>query len=172
MHFLWPKKGLYQRPQHGLITALPHCNKPVRPAVMARTMKMKTTVIVAVILLIAGSAIASREGVLPFSEFKIQSEGIGESGAVTVEGKKDSAGNYQMILVKAFGKTIEISEELLGKIPSKYQNGIQLSYERGYEVLGGRTIYIMFLSGFTSGNRESFVIEVTEKGQQSILKTP
>lgn len=133
---------------------------------------MKTTLIVAVILLITGSAIASQEGMLPFSEFKIESEGIGESGAVTVEGKKDPDGNYQKIVVKAFGMTIEISKELLGKIPSKYQNGIQLSYERGYEVLGGRTIYIMFLSGFTSGTKERFIIEVTEKGSQNILKKP
>ena len=133
---------------------------------------MKTMVITAVILLIAQSALASKEGVLPLSEFKIQSEGIGESGVVTVKGTKDSAGNYQKIVVNAFGKTIEISKELLGIIPSKYQNGIQLSYEQGWKAKGGRTIYIMFLSGFTSGVRESFVIAVTEKGQQSVLKKP
>ncbi len=139
---------------------------------MPRTVKMKTIVIAVAMLLVAGSALASKEGVLPFSEFKIESEGIGDSGAVTIEGKKDSTGNYQKIVVKAFGKTIEISKELLDKIPSKYQNGIQLSYEGGYEVLGGRTIYIMFSSGFTSGTKESFIISVTEKGQQRILKTP
>ena len=139
---------------------------------MARTVKMKTIVIAVAMLLVAGSALASQEGVLPFSEFKIQSEGIGESGPVTVEGKKDSDGNYQKIVLTAFSKTTEISKELLAKIPSKYQNGIQLSYERGWQAKGGRTIYITFLSGFISGIKESFVIEITEKGQQSILKTP
>ncbi len=139
---------------------------------MDRTMKIKTIVITAVILLIAQSALASKEGVLPLSEFKIQSQGIDDSGVVTVEGTKDPVGDYQKIVVRAFGKTIEISKELLGKIPSKNQNGIQLSYEQGWGAKGGRTIYIMFLFEFTSGVRENFIVAVKEKGEQSIVKTP
>lgn len=133
---------------------------------------MRTILLIAiVILLTAQFASASQEGVLPFSEFSIRSEGIGESGSITVEGLKDASGNYKKLLVKAFGKTIEVSKELLEKVPI-YQNGIQLSYERRYEILGGRTVYIMFSSGFTSGIRETFIIAVTENGKQSILKTP
>jgi hypothetical protein len=58
---------------------------------MAGTIKMKTIVIIAVLFFTAQGALASQEGALPFSEFKIQSEGIGESGVITV--KDESVGS-------------------------------------------------------------------------------
>jgi hypothetical protein len=135
--------------------------------------KMKIIPFIMIILLMTTPVFASEELVLPFSKFTIQSDGMDESGVIVVEGQKDTRGKYQKLRVKAFGKTIKITKELLDKIPaSNCQNGIQLSYESGYKIFGGRTIYIMFLSGSTSGIDETFIIEVTENGEQSILKNP
>ncbi len=125
--------------------------------------------VLAIFFSMTPSAHSSKEGVLPFSSFTVQSQGIGSSGVIVVEGQKDALGNFKKLVVKAFGKTIEVNEDLLRKIPLKHPNGIQLSYEQGYEALGGRTVYITFLFGFTSGIKETFTITVTEHGQQSFL---
>ena len=109
---------------------------------------------------------------MPLSEFRIQSSGIGDSGAVIVEGLKDSSGIYKSLLIKAFGKTMAVEGALLKQIPLKHQNGVYLSYEEGDKKLGGRTIYITFLFGFTSGVKEIFIIAVTEDGRQSVVKEP
>lgn len=133
---------------------------------------MRGILIVIISLLLAPAAFASEEGMLPFSEFRIQSKGIGESGIVIVEGLKNASGKYKKLSISAFGKVIEISDKLLTQIPSKYQNGIQLSYDPGWKQLGGRTVYISFLSGFTSGIKETFIIAVTEDGKQSVVNNP
>jgi hypothetical protein len=131
---------------------------------------MRGILVIIIAFLMIPSAFASQEGMLPFSEFKIQSNGIGESGIVVVEGVKDTSGKYMKLTVKAFRKTIEVSNDVLRQIPSEYQNGIQLSYGGGYKELGGRIIYIVFQKGFTSGKIESFTIAVTEDGNSQILK--
>ena len=128
-----------------------------------------------IILLIVASlyiqvAIASKEGVLPFSEFHIKSEGIGESGAIVVTGKKDKEDNFISLSVEAFGKIISIPPEILLEIPSKNQNGIQLSYEAGYRSLGGKTVYLQFQVGFTSGLQKVFIISASENGNVKILE--
>lgn len=131
---------------------------------------MKNILITIITFLVVQNAFASKEGVLPFSEFKIESRGIGDSGIVVVEGVKDTAGKYKKLTVKAFGKVIEVSNDVLSQIPSEYQNGIQLSYEGGYKELGGRSIYIVFQRGFTSGIVESFIIAITEDGSSRVVK--
>jgi len=131
---------------------------------------MTGILVITIAFLMIPSAFASQEGVLALSEFKIQSKGIGESGIVVVEGMMDASGKYKKLTVKAFGKTIEVSNDVLRQIPSKNQNGIQLSYEVGYKDMGGRTIYIVFQKGFTSGITESLIIGVTEDGRSKIVK--
>ena len=113
---------------------------------------------------------ASQEGVLSFSEFQIKSNGIGESGIIIVNGKKDNNGNFTSLSVGAFGKTIDIPHIIMEQIPSQNQNGIQLSYEAGYRVLEGKMIYLQFQDGFISGVRETFIISVSESGNIEIIK--
>ena len=114
-------------------------------------------------------AMASQEGALPFSEFQIRSEGIGNSGPVVVNGiKKD--GKYSSITVSAFNKAFEIPQSVLVQIPSDFQNGIQISYIEGYRVLGGKTVYLKFMVGFTSGISEALVIAVSESGSIQVLR--
>ena len=106
-------------------------------------MKANFVILLAAILFLE-LAHASQEGVLAFSDYQITSDGIGESGPVTVNGKKGEDGKYKNISVEAFGKVIEIPKVVLSQIPSEHQNGILLSYERGYKEMGGKTYTYSF----------------------------
>lgn len=117
-----------------------------------------------------GSAFTSQEGILTISSFHVDSKGIGSSGPVAVQGTIDIAGEISLI-VSAFGKTITIPKTVVEKIPKTF-NGIQLSYEKGYESLGGRTIYIMFSTGFLSGQKTKTVLVVTEDGASEVSDKP
>ena len=113
---------------------------------------------------------ASQEGTLSLSSFSLQSKGIGSSGPIAVEGKRDESGNLSQLVVNAFEKKISVAQDVLRKI-SKYNiNGIQLSYESGYKELGGRTVYILFQKGFTSRIIEKTVLAVKENGTSKIVE--
>ena len=103
----------------------------------------------------------SKEGILSLSEFSVQSEGIGSSGPIKVTGKQNYYG-LQGLQVNAFGKVFTATTEqlaLIGKLPF---NGVQLSFEAGYKEVGGKTLYITFTFGFTSGVKKVQTIEVQE----------
>ena len=72
--------------------------------------------------------------------------------------------------VEAFGKTISIPPEILIQIPSKNQNGIQLSYEEGYKSKGGKTVYLQFQVGFTIELQKVFIISASENGKVKVLE--
>ena len=130
---------------------------------------MKKTIFTLFILaLFVGKAFASQEGVLSFSSFLFKSEGIGESGHVVVSGEKNNKNEIVSLDIEAFGKKYKIPEEKLKDIPKLPFNGIRLSYDGGYKELGGKTIYISFQVGFTSGVTEKVLITITENGKIEI----
>lgn len=96
------------------------------------------------------------------------SAGIGSSGPVKVEGKRASDGKFESVLVEAFGKKTQIPKEILAALPA-LSNGIQLSFEAGYKPLGGRTVYVIFLTGFTSGVTGKKAVAVSETGKTKLL---
>ena len=115
-------------------------------------------------------AIASQEGVLPFSEFTIKSNGIGQSGPVELVGNKIEAG-YSSIIVNVFGKSYSFPKHILKQLSDMPKNGIQLSYEAGYKSLGGKTIYMQFQMGFTSGLKQVVVVSLNSQGEFNVLKS-
>ncbi|MBL4781298.1 MAG: hypothetical protein JKX92_03560 [Porticoccaceae bacterium] len=121
-------------------------------------------------LSLAFFANASQEGVLSFSEFSIKSRGIGKSGTVEIIGTKNEKGTFSSITVSAFGKMYSFPEDILSQISAINQNGIQLTYEAGYRSLGGKTIYIQFQKGFTSGVQSVFLVSLNEQGKFEVLK--
>ena len=129
---------------------------------------MKTLFLILALNLYLQDALASQEGVLPFSEFRIVSAGIGESGSIAVSGKRNE-GVFSSIIVEAFGKVIKIPESVLLQIPANSHNGVQLSYEAGYKVTGGKTIYLKFVVGFINSVREALVLAISENGNVRIL---
>jgi hypothetical protein len=122
---------------------------------------MNKLIVILTILLLTSFALASKEGVLPISSFTIESKGIGESGPIKITGQKHQD-EITLLIVEAFGKQYKISEDNLKKIPKTPYNGVQISFEEGYRQLGGKTIYIIFQMGFTSGVRKQIQISLTE----------
>ncbi len=122
---------------------------------------MNKLLVILTILLLPLLAHASKEGVLPISTFTIESKGIGESGPIKITGQRNQDAITSLI-IEAFGKQYQISEDNLRKIPTQPYNGIQISFEEGYKQLGGKTIYIIFQMGFTSGIRKQVQISLTE----------
>jgi len=110
---------------------------------------------------------ASQEGILAFDRFQYSSAGIGPSGRVVVSGAQDAT-RITAFSVQAFGKTTRLSKGDLAKLRGGYINGVQISYETGYEAVGGRTIYVVLSKGFTSGQTETQRITVDEQGKIEI----
>jgi len=129
-----------------------------------RKIMIKIILLIGIMLLLTSNVFASQEGVLRLSSFTMQSEGIGESGPVSVSGTTNEENEFTELTVKVFGKEYKLSDEDLKKIPAKPYNGIQLSYEAGYKELGGKTLYIILQVGFTSGIKERTLIIITESG--------
>jgi len=130
---------------------------------------MKKIIFVLLILgLLVSNAYSSVEGVLSFSSFLFKSKGIGESGPVIVSGDKNNKNEIVFLNIEAFGKKYELTKKNLKSIPKLPYNGIQLSYEHGYKELGGKTIYVSFQVGFTSGVTKKVLITITENGKIEI----
>ncbi len=128
---------------------------------------MKLTFVLLFFALVSGVH-ASKEGILVFSSFRLESDGIGSSGKVVVEGKQDDDDHIISLKVEAFGKIIEIPKEKLTGLSKLPSNGVRISYEHGYAQLGGRTIYIELQMGFTSGTRKKALVTITESGSVKI----
>jgi hypothetical protein len=116
------------------------------------------------LLLFINTACGSKERVLAWGSFRVESPGVGESGLVLVTGSQTPRG-IDSIHIEAFGKTFDLGGSDLAKLQGVVANSIQLSYEHGYTELGGRTIYVLVGTGFTSGASEGKVITVRESGE-------
>lgn len=134
---------------------------------------MKKIFVILTILLLPSLVLASKEGVLALSSFAVESKGIGGSGSVKISGQKNQD-EITSLTIEVFGKEYKISDENLKKIPKASYNGLQISYEEGYKQLGGKTIYIIFQMGFTSGIRKQAQISLTENNTVKVeeIKLP
>ena len=112
---------------------------------------------------------ASREGILPLSEFSISSQGIGSSGPVKVSGTQTSSGISQL-KVEAFGRAFVAPADTVKGLQGFFVNGMLLSYVHGYTETGGRTVYLSFFKGFTSGLTETKRVYLSESGEFKLLK--
>lgn len=110
---------------------------------------------------------ASQEGVLRLNEFRLSSQGIGDSGPVVVSGAQ-SDDRFVALRVEAFGRVQSLPAGELGKLKGGLVNGLQLTFDSGYRQLGGRTIYIHLSKGFTSGVQETQVVSLDEQGQWKV----
>jgi hypothetical protein len=115
------------------------------------------------LLLSCFHAAASSEGILILGKFRVESEGIGESGRVVVSGTQGYDGP-ESVRVDAFGKSYSLRPAHIRRLRGLTANGISLSYERGYRELGGRTVYILFSKAFTSGTVSAKYVSVAERG--------
>jgi hypothetical protein len=106
---------------------------------------------------------ASQEGQLVFDTFSVKSSGIGESGPIAVGGEARQ-GAILSLRISAFGKEVQLSPDRLQLLTNVSPNGIRLSYERGYQEAGGRTLYVILSRGFTSGEVAAVLVTFHEEG--------
>lgn len=131
---------------------------------------MKKIVLIFLALLAMNPIFASKEGILTLSVFHLESDGIGASGKIVIDGQQNVNNQISQLSIHAFDKTYTVSPENLNHLANMTVNGIQISYEQGYQKLGGRTVYIQFQKGFTSGIIKKMILVVTENGQISVLE--
>jgi hypothetical protein len=104
------------------------------------------------------------------SRFRLESDGIGQSGAILVEGKQNDKAQIVALTVRAFGKEYRVPPEQLKVLAGLGANGIRVSYESGYEELGGRNVYIQLQLGFTSHTADTALITITENGKIEVRR--
>ena len=126
---------------------------------------MKALIPAILLLAVASSAHASKEGILALSSFRLESIGIGSSGKITVEGKQNDKAQIITLRISAFGKDFVVPPEKLRPLAELQSNGVRISYEAGYQEQGGRTVYIQLQMGFTSHTVKKAVITIKEDGQ-------
>jgi hypothetical protein len=98
--------------------------------------------------LIFASATASEEGAFTFHKFRFESRD--ESGTVIVSGTAQFK-SIDSLRIDAFHKSFTLTAAQLKQLRGLILNSIQLSGEGGYAEFGGRTIYLLLSTGFTSG---------------------
>jgi len=103
-------------------------------------------VIATSLLLRASNTSASMELVLPLSSFKIESHALGPSNPIEVSGVQSEKGPSQLT-VRAFGKTYLLDAPQLKQLEGVEINGLQLTYEGGSSVIGGRQLYLQLSRG-------------------------
>jgi hypothetical protein len=119
-------------------------------------------------LALARPAFASKEGILALSSFRLESDGIGSSGKVVVEGKQNDKRQLTNLEVTAFGKHYVLPKSRLNGLADLMVNGVRISYEHGYAELGGRTIYIQLQFGFISETQRQALVTLTEDGKFNV----
>lgn len=123
-------------------------------------------------LIFSGTAArASQEGLLPLTTFQFQSTGGGDTGSVSVWGSVGDRGLTELN-VSAFGKHFTLNAEQLKSLQGLAINGFQLSSEHGYKELGGRTVYVKLIKGFTSGISGAATVVVKEDGSVAVDLSP
>jgi len=78
---------------------------------------------------------------------------------------QDAKAQITALTIRAFGRDYVVPKEKLAKLAELPSNGIRISYEHGYTVLGGRTIYVQLQMGFTSVTKKEALITLTEDGK-------
>jgi hypothetical protein len=126
---------------------------------------MKALVLAILLLASASSAHASKEGILAFSTFRLESNGIGSSGKITVEGKQNDKAQIVALRMSAFGRDYVVPPAKLRQLAELPSNGVRISYEAGYKELGGRTVYIQLQMGFTSDTTKQALVTIAEDGE-------
>ncbi|MEE2690223.1 MAG: hypothetical protein VX640_01665 [Pseudomonadota bacterium] len=98
----------------------------------------------ALVFLFAGLAetSASQEGALAFEEFRYASSGVGDSGPVEVEGRRNKNGAVSSLIVRFMGVERAAPAEILEKVP-KGANAIQVSYEHN-------TVYVVLQTAWVA----------------------
>ncbi len=121
------------------------------------------------ILMLSLPVFASKEGILPLTNFVVESKGLDGSGPIVITGRSDGD-HISFLEVEAFGKTYTVPAGIIGDLGNIYVNGLSISYEAGYKVIGGRSLYITFIRSFLKKETTRISLVLKENGDIRIKK--
>jgi hypothetical protein len=124
--------------------------------------KRYAATVVTCLLLTVSTAIASQELIVPWSSFTIASDALGATNPIELSGRQ-SDGGLSRLVVKAFGREFVLDKAQLRRLEGMSINGLDITYERGYAMTGGRTLYLVFSRGLQQQR-----ISLTERGDITI----
>lgn len=108
------------------------------------------------------AALASQEGISPLESFALTA--IEEGTPVEIVGEANR-GVLSKLRVAAFGKEFFLSREHIEQLKSFVFNGVQVSAEPGYQIVGGRTLFVSLQRGWSSSVDSRIVISISEDGR-------
>ena len=123
---------------------------------------LKHTVLAIFFSLVCSNALASKEGALNFDSFSVTSDGIGESGKITISGKQTDAEGITKLTIIAFGKTIIVPADKLAELNNIGVNQIHMSYDTA------KIIFLRLTHGAVLGGMSGKIIEIKPSGKIKI----
>ena len=133
--------------------------------------RLGVRILMASVLMASSPAWATRDAMLPWSSFLVESAGLDDSGPVSVSGKQDSAG-ITSFRVQAFERTYELRSKQLEKLKGVHANGIELLLSGGRTTLTGRMLTIRLSRGFAGDVVVGKAITICDSGEISIGDMP
>lgn len=97
-----------------------------------------------IVLFAATISLASQERYLSWSEVRIVSPGVEDSGEVSFVANVSDGEEWKSVQISAFGKRITLDEKQLASLKGYPAYRIVNTFERGYEELGGHTVHWKF----------------------------
>lgn len=112
---------------------------------------------------------ANQEAYVPLSRFHLESDGIGSSGKIIVEGREDIKGAVSDLTITAFGKEHVLPKDLLGRLQGLRANGIRITYDSG--IFGG-SMHVLFQMGSVSHTTRQMLVTVRPGGGLTVDDVP
>jgi hypothetical protein len=115
----------------------------------------------------ATASFASQEQYLGWSEVRIVSAGVEDTGEVSFVASVSNSGEWKRVEVSAFGKKFTLDEKQRTALKEYPAFSIVNTYEPGYEQLGGHTVHWKFKRLYREGDRlmEREVVVSISKGK-------
>lgn len=120
-----------------------------------------------IVLLAAAPSPGSEERHLAWSDVRIVSPGVEDTGEVSFVARVSDARVWEHVEVSAFGKRFTLDEGQLALLRSYPAYRIVNTYEPGYEPLGGHTVHWKFKRSYREGDRimEREIVVSISKGK-------
>ena len=139
-------------------------------------MKNSRAIFVVLFISLLGNSVASskeavapvlaREVAVPFATFSSTSDGIGNSGPISVSGTQGK-GRIRSLTIKVFSRTIDFEKEgLINQLKGTLSNSYQISYEQNPKGYKGRVLRVTFYAGTSYAQK---IIVIKDNGSVNIL---
>ena len=113
------------------------------------------------------AAFASQERYLPWSEVHVRSPGVADTGAVSFTAKVGNDDEWHAVEIEAFGEKYTLDERQRAGLKGYPARSLIITYDPGYEHLGGHSVHFKFKRLRRDGDRlrEREIVVSISKGK-------